>query len=361
MIKHFRTLVIVCLVIYFAGVHFYFRTYTAREQPDLLFKDRTPVPTIEPIPDIVIGGSGLTPLLEKWSCDVLDPWLLFYNRVRKSGSTTLLEAINHLQVPNSFKWMMLMDKDKTVSDVLSQFSSAWEEAQDTNGTHRRFIFDKHFPFIENWRLTELNMDQISHLIILRDPVARVVSEYNYDRWGSARSAEKREQFLSIPGNNVTLDECISSYLAGERSFSSCVSVDTQLLHFCGSHVGCRDRNFGLLFPLQLAIKHAMRPTTIFGFLDEQELTFSMLEHRLPKYFDGLKTEVGKQAQHNVNTNKLPTSDSTLTVLRRELWREVYLYDTLKEVFYEQAKRCGLSSPTNETAPALRSWRAIKRV
>lgn len=106
-----------------------------------------------------------------FSCEQRDPQVIVYNRIPKTGSTTMMTLLKTLASLNNFTFVFPLPKyrheviEKAILDAISS-------------GHRTLICN-HFNFPEIYY-----GHKVAYINILRSPIRRCISAYYYNRYGN---------------------------------------------------------------------------------------------------------------------------------------------------------------------------------
>uniref|UniRef100_A0A915C5M7 Uncharacterized protein n=3 Tax=Parascaris TaxID=6254 RepID=A0A915C5M7_PARUN len=248
--------------------------------------------------------------------------LIFYNRIPKTGSTTLTNAVMydlcrrngfhvlHLNLTRNRYSMNLIDQRRFVENITS-----WLEMQPA-------IYHGHAAFID---FTLFGVRNPVYINLLREPLERLLSHYYFLRYGdNYRIGLKR----SRAGNNETFDECVA------RRGRDCdmKQMWLQIPYFCGTHHFCSE--VGNVRALEQAKRNLLDHYLIVGLNERMRDFIALLEILLPKFFDGALEHfdsLDEKRAHLRNTKKkIPPNERTLEVIKSD---KVYI---MEREFYDFA-------------------------
>lgn len=204
--------------------------------------------------------------------------LIFYNRVPKTGSTTVLSVFKKLQRQGS--------RLKCVSSPLynhRRLSDAGRKSLIKNlklhGDPRKsLIYDRHVYFV-NFTRYELPMPV--YINTFREPVERLVSGYYFNRLRGMTAHGKAERTRkSKITHHRTFEDCV------KRRLPFCLgSNHTNILvnFFCGQDAICTVPSNEAL---QLAKKNVEQFYTLVGPMNDLKGFFTILEILMPHVFEG---------------------------------------------------------------------------
>uniref|UniRef100_A0A915CNW4 Uncharacterized protein n=1 Tax=Ditylenchus dipsaci TaxID=166011 RepID=A0A915CNW4_9BILA len=200
--------------------------------------------------------------------------IIFYNRIPKTGSTTLTNALGHdLSVVNHFHTihvnltknnfaMNLVDQGLLIRNICT-----WTEVQPA-------FYHGHVAFLD---FTKFGYANPIYINLVREPFDRFLSYYYFLRYGdNYRVGLKR----SRAGNNQTFDQCV------QKNGKDCdpKNMWLQIPYFCGTAHFCSD--VGNEKALQQAKWNLSNRYLVVGLTERLEDMVALLEHLLPSFFDG---------------------------------------------------------------------------
>lgn len=204
----------------------------------------------------------------------LTPHVLVYNRLEKTGSSTLYKVIDTLAVRNNFTHVR-MAEFYNASAARSAIAAALL-------LPHRALISEHFAFPEfEEALPEGAPRRVAYMQVVREPVARCVSWYHWSRysWANPWTAANLEAF-----GNATLDECAAS--ATSARCLNCPPLH-QAQAFCGANDGaCFDGALGSQAVLQRALRHIDAHYPVVGLTERLEASLALLEATFPDFFAG---------------------------------------------------------------------------
>jgi len=229
--------------------------------------------------------------------------VILYNRIPKTGSTTLTNAIAYdLCAENGFHVAHLnLTKNRFAMNLVDQATlvrniSAWTEMMPA-------FYHGHVAFVD---FTKFGHPNPIYINMIREPFERHVSHYYFLRYGDDyRVGLKR----SRAGNNETFDECI------DRNGKDCdpKQMWLQVPFFCGALNFCSQP--GNAKALETAKWNLQNHYLLVGLTERMEDAIVLLEHLLPDYFGGalqhFKSLNANRAHLRHTTMKIAPSPSTV--------------------------------------------------
>ncbi|KAF2349408.1 Sulfotransferase [Trinorchestia longiramus] len=241
----------------------------------------------------------------------LEELVIIYNRVPKTGSTSLIGLAYDLCSTNSFNvihintsrnspTLSLSDQMKFVYNV-----SNWSEKKPG-------VYHGHVAYIDFARFGVSRLPVYINMV--RAPLERLVSYYYFLRFGDdlrPNLIRKRQ------GNKMTLDECVL------RQHVDCspARLWIQVPFFCGQHAECWVP--GSEWALQQAKHNLVHQYLVVGITEEMESFVALLEGALPRVFHGALQlyQQGTKSHLRKTVKKVMPSEDTIARLQNtKVWR-----------------------------------------
>lgn len=179
--------------------------------------------------------------------------------------------------------------------------------------------------------------------VVRDPIQRAVSMYNYARVNNTRrdseQIRKWRETLNI-NKRETYDDCV------KLKRSECVSegATTRLIrHFCGYDRRCRKKT---RWTLERAKHNIETNYFVIGTREDMEIFVQVLERRLPSIFkEGSRVynnllDIGKVTRGDRYTKVMP-SDDTIEKMKSMMALDIELYEWIIARFEDAQRNVGL--------------------
>ncbi|XP_060659589.1 heparan sulfate 2-O-sulfotransferase pipe-like [Drosophila nasuta] len=284
---------------------------------------------------------------------------VFFNRVPKVGSQSLMELMRrlgkingfqHARNPGSTKETIMMTKDgqqELVAELLTR--------------QKPHIYSQHVAYIN---FTRFHLPRPIYINLVRDPIERIISWHYYVRarwYYNDMKAKLGENSIAMPSDeflNLDLDTCVRNHdpyctftqmeiknpveavhVSRHQSRQSTISVylvtQTASLDF---------RPFNSEKAMQKA-KHTVESEyAVVGTWEDTNITLTVLEHYIPRYFANAKVAyyLGKEGLSKINRNNVTrtVSEETRQILRKNLTNEIEFYEFCKQRLYLQYAALG---------------------
>ncbi|TRY71697.1 hypothetical protein TCAL_01018 [Tigriopus californicus] len=288
--------------------------------------------------------------------------VLFFNRVPKVGSQTVMGLLKTLSIDNNFAHYVddaqikQLAGEKTILPIQDQHNYARMFME--NFTEPS-VYNKHISFIDFETLGSEYYRPI-YMNFVREPVQRVISWYYYIRapWYQFESDDKGNYKRMKPmfaGKafplKLSYDECVLGqyqecrYIPGHNhvAYREGGAHVSQMMFFCGHEPRCQITNGEEA--LRIAKANVDSHFAVVGILEEMDKSMTVLEHFLPRFFKGVKTVYNKNKQYwgNVNKNKFrpEVSNHVRNLVRQNMTREVEFYEYCKQRLHKQYLSLGL--------------------
>ncbi|XP_039230708.1 heparan sulfate 2-O-sulfotransferase pipe isoform X3 [Drosophila yakuba] len=266
---------------------------------------------------------------------------LFFTRCAKVGSESLVEFMEHLQDINNFqvdKYGM-NKKSKRQLKPLAQAATAGYIYNLDEGS----VYIEHIPWID---FNDYNLPKPIFINLVRDPVERMISWYYY-----VRNSYRNAIFYR---NNPLAPLKPTAWF--KKSYNDCVrtgdpecqyvplavrdvegNFKRQSIFFCGHDQDCLPFNSPLA--VQIAKRRVETEYAVVGTWEETNITLTVLEHYIPRYFARAKMifhMYQKSLQNRNRNNRKPHVDADVrAMVRRNFTHEYDFYYFCKQRLYMQ--------------------------
>ncbi|XP_017041501.1 heparan sulfate 2-O-sulfotransferase pipe isoform X2 [Drosophila ficusphila] len=268
---------------------------------------------------------------------------IFFNRITKTGSEKMMELLKILAKRHNFQARRDAEGFYEIVIMHDAYAKNFLRTEVLNCS-RANTYTKHVAFID---FDHLDEPWPIYINMVRDPIERLVSWFYYARapW---YLAERRQvfgdavQMPSIEWLKKDFNRCI------EEGDPECVYEQMEVgnlgdhrrqsLYLCGQ-VTAVCMPFNSHEAMQRAKKNVEEHYAVVGTWEDTNITLSVLEGYVPRFFAGAKDEYYalKKKLGNVNRNAFrPTlNERARAVLSKNLTREIELYQFIKHRLYKQ--------------------------
>ncbi|XP_004527068.1 heparan sulfate 2-O-sulfotransferase pipe isoform X3 [Ceratitis capitata] len=268
--------------------------------------------------------------------------IVFFNRVPKVGSETLMALMNVLAKRNGFE--ARRDKPSPIETVMLTPTAELSVTEDIMEKGEGTTYSKHVAFID---FANINLPWPIYVNLVRHPVERLISWFYYVRapWYIAARAKNFPNSYKVPSVNwlkKTFDNCI---LEHDRECIFAQGVEhglgdhrRQMLFFCGQNKElCMP--FNSYHAMQRAKRNVENYYSVIGTWEETNITLTVLEHYIPRFFAGA-TEAYYRAENrlnkvNRNSFRPSASEKVRDILNKNLTNEIEFYNFCKQRLYRQ--------------------------
>lgn len=292
------------------------------------------------------GKSRDSAILEAWG--KLDPstlnntrhhekLTLMFNRVPKVGSQSTMELLRSLSYRNGFTFHR--DRPQKVENIKLTHREEKRLVKLVDVFRPPSVYVKHVCYIN---FTEYNVTQPIYVNMVRDPVERAISWYYYVRapW---YFVERKQAFpeLPLPSSQwlrKDYETCVSNgdkecqYVEGDErpDFAQLTEF------FCGQDRKCT--GFNTDYAMQKAKENVERHYAVVGILEEINMTLTVLEHYVPRFFKGAKKlywDEVKYSKVNKNIYKPKVQQRVKEIVRQNFTREMEFYNFCRQRLHKQ--------------------------
>lgn len=263
---------------------------------------------------------------------------LMFNRVPKVGSQSTMELLRTLSYKNGFTFHK--DRPQKVENIKLTPREQKRLVQLVDVFRPPSVYVKHVCYIN---FTTFKLTQPIYVNMVRDPVERVISWYYYVRapW---YFVERKQAFpeLPLPSPAWLRKDYETCVRTGDRECQYNEGGErpdfAQLTEFfCGQDPQCT--GFNTQYALQKAKENVERNYAVVGVLENINMTLTVLEHYVPKFFKGAKevywNEVQKFSKVNRNIYKPQVAEKVKDIVRKNFTREMEFYEFCRRRLYMQ--------------------------
>eukprot|EP01095_Lingulamoeba_sp_RSL-Kostka_P009092 TRINITY_DN310_c3_g1_i1.p1 TRINITY_DN310_c3_g1~~TRINITY_DN310_c3_g1_i1.p1 ORF type:complete len:312 (+),score=64.30 TRINITY_DN310_c3_g1_i1:192-1127(+) len=264
-------------------------------------------------------------------CEEKHPKIIFYNRVPKAGSTSLLILLNRIFYRNQVTHI----SSKNFSDYMPEEDILREYVNSIMDSSGKTFVNRHIYWID---FREFGYEKMDYINVVRDPITRIISGFYFRKFGNV-TPDFQEKVWAMPKVELTFNECI----VDEECVSYHIkgSFNTQIKYFCGQDPICKSSDIESIY--NLAVKHYNEEYLWVGVLELWDESFQLLEKIVPDFFTGLVHEKSITPKNgNVTpTNHDQPSEEAIEYLRSldEIKYEQKFYSYVKQDFLYRYNTC----------------------
>ncbi|OQV24958.1 putative Heparan sulfate 2-O-sulfotransferase pipe [Hypsibius exemplaris] len=253
---------------------------------------------------------------------------LFYNRVPKCGSSTLVALLKKLAERNGFQhhsspklddWGMFIKEQR--EDFVKEF----------NDEPPRTSFDRHLFFLDFAEFREKNPIYIN---LIRDPTERFISEFYFRRRLQNEGVKKGER----KWYDEDLENCVRTGKDYDCRLIDGTFIKNMIAFFCGHDIECSKHNSPNA--LSRAKQNVEKHFAVVGILEDLDMSLQVLEQTLPAYFAGAVDLYASNPDHVVNKGKNRVdrvSEEVKQIIRANLTAEYDFYDFVRKRLIAQSQ------------------------
>jgi len=311
-------------------------------QKELLRESRCPAPP---------RGQEAQPL-----CSVLSAVrLLVYNRVPKTGSSTMQTIIKNAAKANGFKFVSSKDYVHQRLPGVAEEKHFAQQLKELLKGHQRVVFDRHVYWVN---LTQhlagvLRRHQIAYINLLREPISMLTSTYYFHQ--DCRCTFKQD-WCKVDKRDVKCEVDINRGWSGSTQ-GGCpdlakIFTSDSSAYLCGHHQACFggcDAEEAWSF-IQRVIS---REYAVVGTLEDMPLFLEVLARRLPQFFGGRfdaseYLTLKRLPEGGRHAARVPANNGTKGRINRffDDYPRCYglpsphvVYDYVRRRFLEQSREC----------------------
>ncbi|XP_011212676.2 heparan sulfate 2-O-sulfotransferase pipe isoform X1 [Bactrocera dorsalis] len=270
--------------------------------------------------------------------------LILFNRVAKVGSQSLMQLMTRLGKLNGFTTSR--DSGKRYETVLIGPHRQRELMMEVLTMPKPHAYSQHLAYIN---FTRFHLPKPIYINLVRHPIERIISWHYYvraewyykdmkDKLGDKAPPRPSDEFM-----NMDLDTCVKTnnlycQFNQDEIINPAGDHRRQTLFFCG-----QNRKLCMPFNSVAAMQKAKRTVeqdyAVVGTWEDTNITLSVLEHYIPKFFKHAKVVyyMGKEHLSKVNKNpvKRSASQETREILSKNLTNEIEFYEFCKQRLYLQ--------------------------
>ncbi len=271
---------------------------------------------------IAISDSPVDPEI---SCSGQNYKIVFFIRLPKCASTSFVDILKRLSLAlrinfsfnpsGAYNW-----DSNTISKVAKQVIT------ESQSSPLKYIYSRHFYFVNFYNY---NITSFTYVTIVREPVSRIISAYNYYHFSSRPHIQA---MLNPNHKNESLKTCL------ELVHEGC-ELNLMTKYFCGHEPIC---NVGSQESYILAKQNIERYFSVIGIVEDMTLTYKLMKHFLPDHFQYLVPESDSKKQQNQHEHETIITDDLRTFIENRNKFDMLLYMYIRQKFYDQARICSLN-------------------
>eukprot|EP00736_Rhodelphis_marinus_P004825 Rmarinus@m.10751 len=276
------------------------------------------------------------------SCAALYPSSVFFLRVPKTASTTMQMIIDEVNCTLGYMHVPIVLQGSTAGIVRNYYvHDAWSELFSEEAMkHDKLLMDGHVYWIREEEFAERGVAPPMWFSLVRDPIKRIASLYDYLRWGPYRAPAhvdlSRDDFPEV---EQTMETCLENFRSAKTPSrpAECVGFNPMLRYFCGKDPWCQD---GSRQGLHQAKRNIRDHFAVVGLSDRFGEFTQVLERVLPEFFSGASVVASDFARRNVNqSKKSQLSDEDMSLLLKANALDIELYEWIRHRFDRQYHAC----------------------
>lgn len=277
--------------------------------------------------------------------------VFIYNRVPKSASTYFTRLLlSFSRSKHQFRCVRSWKNSPYRLSVSEQNRlKRFLERQAKKSVHQRLIYDRHFHFIP---FQSTAKTEFFYFNLIRDPVERALSHFNYQRYVCVTKEKKGQSCTSMDPSlvNMTMDQCISK-INPIQCISKSHGVRSMLSFYCGHHPICDDSK---TLPtsstvINMAKENIERYYLSIGLLESLPQSLELFEvlspdtfRHLKKHYEQFGSSIG--IHRTARKFRRQATSNTSQTLRQLLQHEYELYQFIRQRFVHQYNKYFHKSP-----------------
>jgi len=261
--------------------------------------------------------------------------VLIYNRVPKTGSTSLMNVAYELYKQNNFRVVQLHVSH--FKHILTTGDQARFASNISSWSDSPTLYHGHFAYFDPKRLGVAVTPIFINLI--RKPLDRLVSHYYFLRYGDDVLVNK---VRAKEGDTTTFDECVQL----QQQDCDPKRMWLQIPFFCGTSPQCWE--LGSQWALSQAKANLVNNYLLVGVTEELDTFVEVLEELLPQFFSGAKQFLEDSGKSHIKhtRHKDPVSEETVSKMKKtKVWQlendfynfALKKFNSVKSETFEQKK------------------------
>lgn len=243
---------------------------------------------------------------------------LFYNRIPKCGSTSMTSLLAH-----NARLLGFTVHNMPRSLYYPNETQLLQELNRTCRVRAPHVFINHMLFPSTRVLEALREcgRRVAFINIVREPFARLRSEYNYFRWGNRNAAYKK---IALSQCSETFEQCV------EHGHACCAANNIITEFLSGEQMGGFKSS-------QKALAVVEEHFAVVGVTEQFETSLRVFKHYFPQFFADLSIPDDNLGPQNVSHDEI--MPETRLLFEAHLAPDVALYKLLESRLHRQFVEC----------------------
>ncbi|KQS44236.1 heparan sulfate 2-O-sulfotransferase pipe isoform X6 [Drosophila erecta] len=270
--------------------------------------------------------------------------IIFFNRVPKTGSETLIKLMIELGKINDFQ-----NERSPYSKPTGMYWNVERQEQEATRIldlkeQPAFVYAEHMNYMN---IRQFHLPQPIYINMIRDPVERVISWFYYKRtpWSSISMYKVTGKMYNRTYYIKNFEDCVLTndaecrYDYGLMFKNDPGDHKRQSLFFCGHSPICEP--FNTPAAIARAKQNVERDFSVVGSWEDANVTLTVLEHYIPRFFKG-SMELYYEPDNglaflneNINHWKPKISERIKQIMRANFTQEYEFYYFCKQRLYRQ--------------------------
>nr|XP_039251286.1 uronyl 2-sulfotransferase-like [Styela clava] len=255
--------------------------------------------------------------------------IVVYNRAPKCGSRSMMYVISELAVRNNFTDY----ESRNYSARKLEGEELQHQVDKIASLRPPVIYNRHLNFID---FRKYGYKQPIYINLIRDPLSRFVSHYNYMKYGDEVVERKMPEGLKENINDCVM---LNHYICRVHL------AIYEWIFFCGMENTCNVNTVYREKRFEIIKEHIEKEYLIIGISEEFENSLKLFEILLPEYFTGA-SDIWKR--HNETRSKTATKKHDILTEEAEnkmrnvnLVDSYRLYNIVKKKFNQLKEKYGI--------------------
>ena len=252
--------------------------------------------------------------------------VVFYNRIGKCGSRSIIYMTKRLSKLDNYTFSL----SRNFEDEHPSEDQMLKEMKTISELKPPVFYNRHIHFLD---FKKYGYEEPIYINIIRDPVERFSSQYNYVKYGDGEGQVKNPK-----SGWPDINECVMKEVGiCQTDFMFYIGM-----YFCGFDKVCESRTPGRV---ELAKKHIDENYAVIGLLEEFEKTLKLFQRMLPEYFLGALSDYKKFShtkKRMASHRKDVLTNESIDKLRNHLMKDEYeVYFHAKQRYEELKRKYGI--------------------